>query len=171
MNAAKPAADVLAAGDLVSREFAAARQRFQHAGRDDLCEWVDRELAGYGHARRLPGYRWVPAAARGTVSTAQGSLLHDHRLPVSHLGEDWTRERVRQALAEVEALAFSGRAFVTQDIPEDERAPLARGLGLSGARITHAWWEIRTADLKAVVLDGARAELHRLLACLPAAPG
>lgn len=124
-------------------------------------------MSGYGLARRLPAYRWVPAVACGTVSMADGTLLDDHRLPVAHLSKDWARERVRQGLAQVEALALGGQTCVSQDIPQDELAPIARGLGLRGARIVRAWWVIQTADLKAVVLDGARAELRRLVASLP----
>lgn len=167
MNVVRASVEGAAAGDSLLREFTAARQRFQHAGRMDLCAWVDKEIAGYGQARRLPAYRWVPAVARGTVSMADGTTLDDHSLPVAHLSEDWTRERVRQGLVATEALAFSGQACVSQEIPRGEWAALARGLGLSGACITRAWWEVRTLDLKAV-LDGARAELHRHLASLPA---
>lgn len=165
---APPAVEGTASGGSLLGEFAAARCRFEQAGRADLCEWVDREITGHGQARRLPAYRWVPALARGTVTTADGTALDNHALPVSHLGTDWTRERMRQGLAEIEAMAFSGRARVLQPIAQDELAPLARGLGLAGAHIERAWWEIRTADLKAVVLAGARAELQRLLADLPA---
>lgn len=168
MNAVPASLEGAAEGDSLLREFRAARQRFQRTARADLCAWVDKEIAGYGHARRVPAYRWVPAIAHGTVSLADGTILNDHRLPVAHLSEDWTRERVRQGLAEIEALVFSGETCVAHDIPQAELAALSRGLGLSGARITRAWWTIRTSDLKAVVLDGARAELHHLLTCLPA---
>jgi hypothetical protein len=166
MNVAQAVEGAASSGSLL-REFTAARRQFELAGRADLCEWVDKEIAGYGQARRLPAYRWVPAVARGTVTMADGTTLDAHQLPVSHLSDDWTRERVRQGLAEIEALAISGHACVSQEIAQGELAAFARGLGLSAARITHAWWEIRTPDLKAV-LDGARAELHRLLASLPA---
>lgn len=165
---APPAVDGAASGDSLPGEFAAARCRFEQAGRADLCAWIDKEVTGYGQARRLPAYRWVPALARGTVTTADGTTLDNHPLPVSHLSKDWARERVRDGLAGIEAMAFSGQACVSRPIAQDELAPLARGLGLAGAHIERAWWEIRTADLKAVVLEGARAELHRLLADLPA---
>lgn len=168
MNTVPASLEGAAEGDSLLPEFMVARQRFQHAARADLCAWIDKEIAGYGQTRRVPAYRWVPAVAHGTVSMADGSILNDHRLPVSNLSEEWTRERVRQGLAEIEALVFSGETCVAHDIPQGDLAIFSRGLGLRGARITRAWWTIRTSDLKTVVLDGARAELHHLLACLPA---
>ena len=150
-------------------EFFAARRRFQQAGREDLCDWVDLELAGYPARGRLPPYRKVPAVARGTV-TRDARILDNHPLPVWHLAGDWTHEHLRQGLARIEALVNTDAPYLLLPIHPHEHALFTRGLRLGGGHaVTRAWWEIRTEDLS-LVLGGARDQLHRTLLTLKASP-
>lgn len=158
-------------GGELAPEFAAAKERFQQAGRQDLCDWVDRELSGYPQGSRLPPYRHVPAVARGTV-TRDEERLDNHRLPVWHLAGDWTHEPLRQGLAQIEAWAGSSEPCLLQSIHPHQHALFTRGLRLGGGHaVTEAWWEIRTEDLSSVVLAGAREQLHRALRTLQSFPG
>lgn len=150
----------------LAAEFALAKVRFQQAGRQDLCDWVDLELAGYPERGRVPPYRNVPAIARGTVRKGE-AVLDDHPLPVWHLAGDWTHEAMRQGIAQLEVLARSGAPSLRQAIHPDTHALFTRGLRLGGGHaVTRAWWEIRTEDLSSVLLAGAREALHDALRTL-----
>ncbi len=150
----------------LATELVAAQACFRAAGRQDLCDWAARELAGYPERGRVPPYRMVPAIARGSVRAGE-SVLDDHPLPVWHLAGDWSHEAMRQGLAQLETLARGGAPRLRQAIHPDTHALFTRGLRLGGGHVvTRAWWEIRTEDLSSVLLAGAREALHDALRTL-----
>lgn len=152
-------------------KLAAAKELFQQAGRQDLCDWVDLELSGYPERGRLPPYRKVPAIARGTV-TRDDERLDNYPLPTWHLAGDWTHEHMRQGIAQIEAWAGLSAPCLLLPIHPHQYALFTRGLRLGGSHaVTQAWWEIRTEDLSSIVLDGVREQLHQTLQALQPSQG
>lgn len=88
---------------LLKMRFLASR-----LGSEPLEDWVRYEAEGYPRGVEVPSYRIVDVSYKGTWSGPWGSGIQNAPIPgyliEKHAGEDWTRHKVRESIAGIEAL-------------------------------------------------------------------
>jgi hypothetical protein len=124
-------------------------------GQQQLVEWVNDELNGYGDRKPVPEYRKVRTAVYGQVQA--GFTIHNRiPLPIGHLNEEqreWLSERpMRQAVGALEQLADSKSGTLSSNV-----APETYGLFVDAfsaeVGILRAWTEFSTTQMTQILIE------------------
>ena len=82
-------------------------------GSDLLEEWIKHEMDGYPEGIPVPKYRKMDVTYTGMFTDPYGHGLNDVPIPLAsiekHAGERWVRYEMRQSIAEIDDLIWSGK--------------------------------------------------------------
>jgi hypothetical protein len=126
----------------------------------ELARWAALELNGYARPGDAPGYRRLPALARGNFSGPYGSGMQDAPIDPSAVPEQHRAALFQivlvQPIAELSARADTAEAVI-EPWPGDLLATYMRDLYL-GMNCLAAWREVAAAALVGV-LDVVRTQV------------
>lgn len=89
-------------------------------GLDDITEWIDSELNGYGDGDAVPSYRYMSGGELQIRNPVRGWL------PVEQLK---TKFKAGQPISELEALSRSGSIVVS--LPRDQNYSVTGDIGMN----------------------------------------
>jgi AbiTii len=128
----------------------------------DFKKWVDFELNGYPDSASLPGYRIIPAVAKGYFSGFAGSSIDNAPIPAACLPEKFRdfarRVYIQQGIGTIEATIATGKnETLSFPWPGDLLALVGRKIYQNMSCLS-AWLELPTTAFVGIV-EAVRSKL------------
>jgi len=128
-------------------------------GHQELAEWVNDELNGYGAQAEVPEYRKIGGTLKGAVSNGI-RRYSEYALPTWHLEDRirtyFEKRNIAQSVGALEELVASGKASFIMQHPVEMGAPISKAL--QGYVVESLWTEVAGAQLVSI-LDAVRSRL------------